>query len=553
MAKDESDDPIIDLLIVGGGPTGLTAAADAVRNGLSVRIIDRKAERGSEIDSRALVVHSRVMELLKPIGDGAVVDSILKECFHVNNFNFVLGVDRINQQTVKVPFSSANLGDTEFKPIAWIPQYRTERILEDYLRKEDIQVEWSTGISSFEESNDYVLTTVTQKTMNEQTPEEMKIKSRFVVGCDGGRSKTRELANIQMERTSTSIYMCAAEVTTEKDAPFSLDDVTLFLNAKGTFACFPVNQKDRFRAFMMLPETQKVDEISDDFIHERCQTVTGVKEDFTILHKAVFNISHGIAEKFWNGGRVFLAGDAAHIHSPLGGQGMNYGMQDGLNLIWKIALVRRMQSAFSDDGVEGISDTMFKVLESYHTERQYLARRLINNASAGTNLILTKNSLVRWFRDYMIRNWGSYLMIDRGGVRTLSQLTTQYDAELSYLLQSSNASYSSIATPGARLPNLRLSDDSRLYDHTCRERFTLIKLNVQGSPDDAALDFPGKIISVDAATQQDELPPIDEKILQRTQVLLVRPDLHVAACGRNVQEMMQGLSCMQDSLLYSVA
>ena len=337
---------IWDLLIVGGGPTGLTAAAEANRLGLTVRIIDRKKERGGEVDSRALVVHPRVMELLKPLGNGSVIEQIKQVCFEIKNINFILGptskdkvqgekgqtqqlliaysnstlFHHVTNSIPLVPFAQADLGDTEFKPTSWLPQYITESILEKHLKDCRIHVEWLTTICSLSQNNAFVDTTVTKIIDGQESERKELIRSRFVIGCDGGRSKTRELVGIEMKRNKSRMFLAAAESKFDDTCPIPGNELTIFLNHNGTCANFPLNEKNRFRSFMVIPDASEASEVTDDLLRSRFISVTKLEPNFQVLHKTSFNITHGVVNTF-RSNRVFVAGDAAHgklkIHHTL--------------------------------------------------------------------------------------------------------------------------------------------------------------------------------------------------------------------------------------------
>jgi len=202
---------------------------------------------------------------------------------------------------------------------------------------------------------------------------------------------------------------------------------------------------------------------------------------------------------------------------------MNYGIQDSINLVWKVAWVRRMQESMS---IMDINDTMSKILDSYDVERRSLAHKLIDRTSLGTDIVLSNNTIVQWFRSDMIRNWISYLLVENGGAYALAQLTTEYNPKNSYLLDCTSSSKNYIAVSGARLPNLHLADGSRLYDHVDRKHFTIVILNGNEKHAEKTINT-CKIVCVSAADTQEKMPKIDANAYKAAQVLLVRPDLHV--------------------------
>jgi hypothetical protein len=221
---------------------------------------------------------------------------------------------------------------------------------------------------------------------------------------------------------------------------------------------------------------------------------------------------------------------------------MNYGMQDSINLIWKMAWVKRMQKSRTE---YSINQAMSTVLDSYQLERRSLGEELIKQTSKGSDVILSKNSLVQLFRNYMISHWAPHMMVNTDAARGLAQLKTQYDPSLSPILDNARTQHGRfIANAGERLPNLLLDDGSKLYDCLSRERHTLVVLNLDDEHPGGAtkLLFPGEIVAANVNNKQESRPHLSEKQYLRPQLVVVRPDFTVCTVGKSSSKVQHRLT-----------
>jgi hypothetical protein len=301
----------------------------------------------------------------------------------------------------------------------------------------------------------------------------------------------------------------------------------------------------RFRTFHVSTDTVEHGQVTDDYVRSNFARITKVDtRQMKVLHKSWFNVSHGLASAYRNG-RIVLAGDAAHVHSPVGGQGMNYGMQDAMNVVWKLAWICR---AMDDHDHEDDNDDhdneckwtpgMEMVLQSYEAERRSLGAELLVRTERGSQFVMSRNPLVRLVRYIFMRFFAKWIMLHGGGLRAISQLTTDYASVVSdapSLFQASTSCDSAAAgcfRPGKRLPNLILADGSRLYEHIHRGRFTRLMLNGVGNNNNNNNNNKNEpMVSVEVSRDQDQIPSIPRSILEAPHKLLVRPDLHIGAYG----------------------
>lgn len=539
----------LDLLIIGAGPVGLTAALEAKRHGLTVRIVDQKPAR-STIGSRAMVVHSRVMELLEP--NGSVVKKIREANSPVRQMKIHFDSDR---NIMSQNWETVNWGDTKFPGMASLPQYDTERILEEEIVTTGGTIEYGVSIDHLSQNQHGVSTTLKHVADGKLET----VTSTFVLAADGGRSQTREMIGVNMHRSRSKIYFIVADLSFQGANPIgSAKEMHIFPEGAGGFAFFfPLPKHNSFRVMFQTPKgmTNKSDVALDKhFFESTLLEYLGKEFEVKLVGwQSIFEITHGISETYRQG-RVFLAGDAAHVHSPVRGQGMNYGMQDACNLIWKLAWVKR---ATDRAGTAAIADSSTDlILQSYHEERHTTGNELVQNVGMVTWIITTRNPFVQMIRNTLMR-W-VFSAPDGDNVRRMGQLELKYSHTPSRILVrhsnhhasffsrvwgwifGSNKKKNYICQPGERLPNLKLSTGLKLHELVDRRRHTVLLLNLdapQRSPGKDTMNMVGSVTPADTFQQVSE-PPISGAALTTPQVVLVRPDLYVAAVGATMDELL---------------
>lgn len=336
-------DHTTDVLIAGAGPVGLSAAAELRRHGVGCRLVDRLPARlpyakAVGIQPRTLEIWDR-MSLARTVLEAAA--PMRGQLIHVNGSE----VARIDLKLPpEVPYGFAAL-----------PQYETERILEEYVSGLDTRVERGTELLSFAQDADGV--TVRLSSGSGATEE---VRARFLIGCDGAHSAVRKGLGLSFEGGAFAEEYMLADVVADWDLPYGYGVRATHTGADGStddlLVCIPLPGDGRYRMSMLVPpelsagaadgaevahglEGGRVPELSDiqavvDRLAPRPAALSRMR------WSSVFRISHRIVDRYGEG-RVFVAGDAAHIHPPTGAQGMNTGVQDACNLAWKLALVVR--------------------------------------------------------------------------------------------------------------------------------------------------------------------------------------------------------------------
>ncbi|NUK24629.1 FAD-dependent monooxygenase [Streptomyces lunaelactis] len=335
---------VSDVLVAGAGPVGLTAAAELRRRGVACRIVDRLPARlpfakAVGIQPRTLEIWDR-MGLVRAALDAAV--PMRGQLIYVN------GAEQARLDLVlppEVPYGFAAL-----------PQYETERILEEFLARFGTRIERGTELLSFTQDADGV----SSRLLSSSGAEE-EVRSRFLVGCDGAHSIVRKTLGLTFEGGAFPEEYMLADVEVDWDLPPGYGVRAMHHDAEGAvddvLVCIPLPGPGRYRMSMLVPpelstarrtEGADQDGVAHGLEGGRAPALPHIQAVLDRLSpqpttasamrwSSVFRISHRLVDRYADG-RVFVAGDAAHIHPPTGAQGMNTGIQDAYNLAWKLAL-----------------------------------------------------------------------------------------------------------------------------------------------------------------------------------------------------------------------
>ena len=491
-------DPIdVDVLVVGAGPTGLTAACEAARYGLTVRIIDRNAHRSTF--SKSLVAHARTLEVFETMG---VIDPILAEGTRFAALNIHAGRRR---RRVRIDLLGLPWGDTAYPFWLSIPQYATERILESHRNELGPKVQWRTTLEEVHDHGDHVEAGLRRPDGGDEV-----VRARWLIGCDGGRSRVRAQVGLHLNRSDAGATFVLADVKTTARLPE--DEGQVFLDPEGLLLIVPMPQPRRWRiiAHVPAPPPDSAITIDADFLDNLIRRRSGIEfGSHEVAWGSQFNLSHGLADHYRRG-RVFLAGDAAHVHSPVGGQGLNTGVQDVHNLLWKLAIARRTGAS----AVEGL-------LDSYEAERRPVARAMVRGTATVTRLLTARNDSARRVLGVLApRVLGRSFVQARLG-RGVGMLEIAYPDSPLVALAAGGVGV------GRRMPNPRLRAGGRLHQRLDPFGHTWV---LQGRPGEVAPDPNDPWL---AGLPLVFLPDgsLDEHPRDLARVVLVRPDRYVAAAG----------------------
>ena len=383
----------VDVLVVGAGPTGLALAAQLQRCGTTFRIVDRAAAGVGE--SRALAVLPRTLEVLATLGLADVM---------VEHGNPTVRLEmHSGTRTTRVPLFDIGLADTAFPFLLFLSQAETEAILERHLADHGVTVERGVELVGLEPGTDRVLCTM---------GDGGQIVARYVVGCDGANSTVRGLAGIDFIGSPYPQTFVLADLDAAGLGP---DAAHVFLSRAGMLFFFPLGRPAPWRLLAIDPTSGgRQPQLPD--LQELVDAYTKNVDLTEPVWTSVFGLQQRRADRY-RAGRVFLAGDAAHVHSPAGAQGMNTGIQDAWNLGWKLALVAN-------------STASTELLDTYQHEREPIGRDVVRFTDRAFRIATSRNRLIGGLRTHLAPRLLHALSRSRraraAGFRVLSQLAVTY-------------------------------------------------------------------------------------------------------------------------------
>ena len=477
------------VLIVGAGPTGLVLALRLARHGIAVRIIDRNSGPGQA--SRAMAVHARTLEFYRQLGFAdAVVDlGIRIDAIHLREDG---------HDIVELPLADIGAGLSPYPFVLAFPQDDHERFLVERLHDEGVDVEWNTELESFTQDDRGV------RSVLRRGGEQLSCDTAFLCGCDGAGSRVRHSLQIDYSGGTYDHLYYVADVKTEGAPNIHLIG---HLGANTFALMLPVRSRGMQRLIGIMPErTDNAAPPSFEDVRPTLEPLLGIKVE-QLNWFSTYRVHHRVASEF-RVGRCFLAGDAAHIHSPAGGQGMNTGIGDAVNLSWKLAQVLR-------GGAYG------SLLDTYEAERIAFARTLVTTTDRAFQLIVSQGASGQLLRNWLVPHVLPVLTGFGAARRTLFKTLSQVQIHYHDSLLSGGRAGEIIG--GDRVPWVRHADGGDSFEAM---RTLEWQLHVYGRPDPLlvaaaqALDLPLHAWPWSAAA--------GEAGLLEDAAYLIRPDMHVA-------------------------
>ena len=356
----------LDILVVGAGPTGLVMAVEAARHGMSCRIIDKAPEPSDR--SKALVVQARTLEVFDAMGSAIVREAI--DCGQpMRSINAYADSCLIAQ----MQFDGL---DSPYPFPLILEQSQTERILGKHLEGLRLKVERQVELIDFKQDEDCVTAIIQHSGGYKEV-----LRASLLVGCDGAHSVIRHILDLPFEGAPYEEEFLLADVQVHWTMPPAQG--YFFFTSRGIMAVIPMHGDKRYRLIATRDKSSAKD-YQDPTLEEMQNILRARVHMHAELSDPVwlsgFRLHRRIVPKL-RVGRVFLAGDAAHIHSPAGGQGMNTGIQDAFNLAWKLALV-----------IKGVGRSI--LLDSYHQERHPVAKAVLRGSDLLFRTFLGNNPMV---------------------------------------------------------------------------------------------------------------------------------------------------------------
>ena len=361
----EADLPV---LIVGAGPAGLTLAIELARRGVGFRLIDRQPVRPKT--SRAIGTQARTVETFQLMG---IPPTALEPAARPR----ALRLAERERTLARVPFNDPAMDE----PVALLSmdESDTERVLEERLRQLGGRIEQGVELTALRIEEDHAVASL-------QSPEgTSKVRARFVVGADGAHSTVRQEAGIGFAGSAYAERFLLADLDLDWALPH--DEGHIWLGEDGLAAVIPLPGERRYRLIIPLPPAEaNVEGASEAELAAHAEDLLRRRAGIPLrrvgepVWASSFRIQRRQADRYREG-PVFLVGDAAHVHSPVGGQGMNTGIQDAFNLGWKLALAAEGRAA------PGLLDT-------YQAERHPIARGVLRGTDLGTRFVLSHNPVM---------------------------------------------------------------------------------------------------------------------------------------------------------------
>ena len=354
---------MVDVLIIGAGPVGLTMAAQCLRYNISFRIIEKRS--GPSKESRALAIHARTLELLQFLG---VAKTFTKKGLPIKKALIYVDGD------LKLNLDFTNL-DSQYPYILSLEQSNTERILEKHLNKNGIKVERNKELISLSKSGTAIIKSRKRKE---------KVKPKYVIGCDGAHSTVRHKLKINFKgkRYEENLVLADLQVKGIQKKPA----MALYANKDGIIGFFPLAHKGRFRFMATVPKD--MEEAPLEMLQELANQRSYKKFKFSNpIWTSFFRVHKRVVPKM-RYGNIFLLGDAAHIHSPAGGQGMNTGMHETANLAWKLKLV-----------LTGNSENLLK---TFNEERYPIVKKLLKGTDFATVIMFSENPVLLALKNFIL-------------------------------------------------------------------------------------------------------------------------------------------------------
>ncbi len=495
------------VLIVGAGPTGLVMALSLKKQEIPFRIIEKRAGTGEA--SRALVVHARILEHYQQLGFS---EKIVSQGIPLSKLHLREG----NEDKAELNLSDLGEDLSPFPYVLSLPQDVHEKLLVEQLNDAGITIEWNTELESFIDNGECIQSFIKKDGKIEEA------QFDYICGCDGAHSTVREGMDVGFPGGTYEQLFFVGDIQADNHES-SMGDMYMYMDEEGFFSYMPVREKGMKRIIGIVPK-----EFNDKDIITYEDLSPSIEKKINLMATEVnwfstYRVHHRVSEHF-NQGRAFLAGDAGHIHSPAGGQGMNTGIGDAINLSWKLAAV-----------LKGKAEP--DILNSYESERLEFARKLISTTDkAFTNIVgrHTRGLLLRTlFFPYIMPFLLGFSFARKGAFKTVSQTSIQYrNSELS-------SGMAGKVKGGDRLPWIKKKTGIDNYKPLQSIDW---QIHVYGEASEALCSF--------ADTVQLELhqfdwnPNIGKIGLEQNSFYLIRPDGYVALAKKD-----QGIEDLKTYLL----
>ena len=443
------------MLIVGAGPTGLSLACQFVRHGVGFLVVEKNA--GVTPYSKAIGVHARTLEIYEQMG-------LAREA--VERGTVAGKIRLLSGGEVRGEFDLSDVGEglSPFPFVLMLEQSKNERLLYHYLENHGGDVLWNTTLESFAQAG----AGVTAQLKNADGAA-LTVEAKYLVGCDGAKSPVRHALGLPFEGSTfeRTFYVADAQV----DWGFPHDGLAVSLSKETFVVFFPLKGEKRYRVVGVFPEefAKEEGEVLYEEIEARIKSEAELELD---LHDVEWFSTYKVHTRHvrsFSDGRCFLAGDAAHIHSPAGAQGMNTGIQDAYNLAWKMALVLKGRAGE-------------RLLDTYDEERLENAKNLLRTTDRMFQLAAGPEWLLAFLRTNVFPAVAGYLftldavkkfvfpLVSQTGINYRHGSLTRHDGDEGFKVKA-----------GDRMPYFTVGGES-VYERLRRPKFHLLVFTNEQDP-----------------------------------------------------------------------
>jgi 2-polyprenyl-6-methoxyphenol hydroxylase-like FAD-dependent oxidoreductase len=449
-----------DVLIVGAGPTGLALAIQLIRYGIAFVIVDKR--EGTTPYSKAIGVQARTLEIYQQID---LAHRLIDLGLPAQGVRLLEG----GEQRAEVSLANLGQGKSPYPFLLIVEQGRHEHLLYEFIKSQGHDVCWQTTFEGFSQNSAGVTGTIV-----DAEGEEQQIEADYLVACDGPKSGIRHQLGLTFEGSTLERLFYVADVRIKWEFPHDMLTVCLAKNQSTAF--FPMPGEDRYRIVGVFPENtnKKEGEIPFDEIEQQIRDDSQVNLDiYDVNWFSTYKVHSRRVNKF-SEGRCFLAGDAAHSHSPAGAQGMNTGIQDGYNLAWKLAMVLR-----------GKADP--SLLDTYSEERVEVAKRLFETTDRMFDLLVNPAWLLSFIRRQIFPRVANFVV----GLESVNQFIFPLISQTGITYRGRSLSRDGETDfevkAGDRMPYL-LVDAKGVYDWLHAPKFHLLTFSNEIDTDKATRD-----------------------------------------------------------------
>ncbi len=490
------------IVILGAGPTGLSMAAQLIRYKIDFIILE-KNEKTTHL-SKAVAVQARTLEIFQELG---ISDEAVKQG------QVTTAVNLFHNGKQKAAINLTGIGDglRAFSFVLSLEQSRTEQLLVDFLAANNYCVQWGSTFTQFRENKNAVTVYYTDsKGLSHE------IEATYLVGCDGPGSALRHQLGLAFKGDTIPKIFYVAD-TFLKSSVINRNELYMFMIKKGFILFFPMKPQEHYRIIGVLPEAYDTSQLRDfSSVKDSIKNEIKVPIEFEVVSWFSSYKVHSRKAQSFESGRCFIAGDAAHIHTPAGGQGMNTGIQDAYNLAWKIAYKLK-------------GEVNSEVLKSYNTERNRNARNLLQTTDKLFDLMAGTTSFWRLVRLHFFAVILRMLAHNRAVKKRIFPLLSQTGISYKDSFLTIRSSIANVKA-GIRMPHFVFSDGRQILSYLTEPSFKILFFGDKHLNESDELNKIISIISI-SLTETPKRIFLNEKNFY----ILLRPDNHISYIGKDIK------------------